>query len=291
MCKGAKHLNNLIYGASYKESLRDKARHYHDCHQLLFITEGQAEITVADKKYLAKAGHIVIISRFEEHSIRIMSPLYKRYALRVCSDIAFSRSTDYLLLSVLTNRPATFSHITDLSAHREEVQALFEKLVREKTENLPLCDEVCHALFKQLLILLYRQQPALFLQEDTSAAKIVKSVQTELETHYEREHNLQTLAASFHINKYYLVHMFKKITGYAPMRYLLHCRIAATKKYLAETQIPIGDIIELCGFRDSSNFSRSFKEQTQMTPTEFRKKYGSKNNRLDPQKTLGDYFT
>lgn len=269
-------MNNLISGASYKESLREKARHDHDCHQLLFITEGQAEITVADKTYLAKAGHIVIISRFEEHSIRITSPIYKRYALRVCSDIAFSRRTDYLLLSVLTNRPATFSHIADLSARKADVQALFERLVREKAENQPLCDEACHALFKQLLILLYRQQPALFLQADSSAAKIVKSVQTELETHYEQEHSLQTLAASFHISKYYLAHTFKKITGYAPIRYLQHCRIAAAKKYLAETQIPIGDIIELCGFRDSSNFSRSFKEHTNVTPTEFRKSYGLK---------------
>ena len=57
------------------------------------------------------------------------------------------------------------------------------------------------------------------------------------------------------------------------MGYLQSCRMVAAKKYLAGTSKSIGEIVEICGFSDSSNFSRSFKEQVGCTPSEFRKKY------------------
>lgn len=269
-------MNDIILSASYSESLRDKARHYHDCHQLLFITEGEAEVTVAERRYIAQGGSIIIISRLEEHSIRITSPVYKRFAVRISPDIALMGNKSYLLFSVLTNRPAAFSHIADLSDMQGSAEALFKKLVEEKAECLPLGDEQCYTLLKLLLILLYRHSPKLFLRDDTSAVKTVKSIQSQLENNYGREYRLEQLAEEFNISKYYLSHTFKKITGYSPMSYLQYCRIAAAKKYLAETGIPISSIIELCGFSDNSNFSRSFKEQTGITPTEFRKKYNIK---------------
>jgi AraC-like DNA-binding protein len=42
---------------------------------------------------------------------------------------------------------------------------------------------------------------------------------------------------------------------------------------LAETNYSIGEIIEKCGFSDNSNFSRTFKRLTGLSPSDFRKKY------------------
>jgi len=42
---------------------------------------------------------------------------------------------------------------------------------------------------------------------------------------------------------------------------------------LAETDWEIGTIVEECGFSDNSNFSRTFKKTTGLSPTEFRKQF------------------
>ena len=57
------------------------------------------------------------------------------------------------------------------------------------------------------------------------------------------------------------------------MRYLIDCRLAAAKKYLAETDLEIGKIVDLCGFSDNSNFSRMFRSATGVSPTGFRRQF------------------
>ena len=69
----------------------------------------------------------------------------------------------------------------------------------------------------------------------------------------------------------HLSHIFKSVAGVSTMAYLKACRIAAAKRYLAQTELPVGEIVERCGFSDSSNFSRTFREQTGMSPSEFRR--------------------
>jgi two-component system response regulator YesN len=49
------------------------------------------------------------------------------------------------------------------------------------------------------------------------------------------------------------------------------CRLSAAKNLLSSTDKGIKEIIDLCGFSDESNFSRTFREKVGMTPTEFRK--------------------
>jgi AraC-like DNA-binding protein len=49
--------------------------------------------------------------------------------------------------------------------------------------------------------------------------------------------------------------------------------MANAKQMLAETDCSIGEIVEKCGFSDNSNFSRAFRKLTNMSPSDFRKKY------------------
>ena len=64
---------------------------------------------------------------------------------------------------------------------------------------------------------------------------------------------------------------FSKIYGMPPIRYLTMLRLNASKKLLAETDQSIETIAQKCGFTDQFYFSRVFKRQCGVTPSEFRK--------------------
>ena len=81
---------------------------------------------------------------------------------------------------------------------------------------------------------------------------------------------IKELAKKYNLSISSLSHQFKKITGMSVMNYLLSCRIAGAKNLLAKTDLSIGEITELCGFSDNSNFSRTFKKLNGISPTRFR---------------------
>ncbi len=63
----------------------------------------------------------------------------------------------------------------------------------------------------------------------------------------------------------------KIITGFSTSGYVLQMRLDKSKRLLASTETPIGDIALKCGFPEISYFSRIFKQTFQMTPSQYRK--------------------
>jgi len=65
--------------------------------------------------------------------------------------------------------------------------------------------------------------------------------------------------------------LFLKVTGLRPQHYVIQARIARARQLLAESDLTIGMVAEALGFQDIFYFSRQFRQQTQQTPTEFRR--------------------
>ena len=63
----------------------------------------------------------------------------------------------------------------------------------------------------------------------------------------------------------------KAITGVDTGTYIRQKRLAKAKLMLKDSTVTIGDVQTACGFDSPSYFSRVFKEEIGMTPSEFRK--------------------
>ena len=85
---------------------------------------------------------------------------------------------------------------------------------------------------------------------------------------------LDTFSAKFGITKTYFSHLFRESTGVSFKQYLTSLRMECAKRMLAEKELPIIDVGFECGFLTPSQFSRSFKQNMGMTPSEYR----SQNN-------------
>lgn len=251
-----------IRSVTYSEALSGQHRHYHNDEQLLYITEGRARVQAEGREYLAAAGSLVLFSRHERHAVEVEGAVYKRYSVRLESE---PTDRDFLY-SVLVNRGGCFRHVVEAPA----LEPYFSALEREWREGSALTERMRQLLLQELFIALYRQEPSLFAAE---AADSMQQVRRDIEEHYAAPLTLGALAARHHISGSRLSHSFKEVCGYAPMEYLFLCRMTAAQRMLAETDCPIGEVVEACGFSDCSNFGRAFKRRMGCSPSEFRKKY------------------
>lgn len=261
-----------IISATYSESLSGKSNHYHDGHQLLYIVKGEADVSVGGQSVTVGDGTLLLFNKFEEHSILLKSDEYKRYSVRISSDAGVGGKRE-LLFAVLVNRFPGFSHAIQSGVYASALESIFKRLTREYRSNIPFRQEMLDALLRELLVTVCRLMPHSPLSEKGENVKLISRIQQRFETDYCEAFSLEKLATDYHMSVSYLSHLFKDITGVSVMEYLMACRMQAAKKYLATTDLSIGEIVSACGFSDDSNFSRSFKARTGQTPTAFRKYY------------------
>ncbi len=92
-----------------------------------------------------------------------------------------------------------------------------------------------------------------------------------IEENYNQRLNLKTLSQMSGYSYDHFRHLFKKKTGFPPVRYLINQRIANAKRLLKQKDISILEISQECGFYNESQFSSMFKKMEGTTPGKFRK--------------------
>lgn len=259
-----------ILSAKYSDDIQSYTRHFHDAHEILYVVSGRISVNVDGEEREAGAGSLLIFSRFEEHSVRVLSPEYRRFTLLISPQIARG-SDNYVLSSVLINRSGDFDRVIEFKKAENKISMLMKTMIREYLEKRPMYEKTLDSMLMCLLVYLYRSYPQLFLEDENANTEIVREIQGRFEREYADHFTLSALATQYHISTSHLSHIFKSVTGYAPIEYLMICRLSAAKNLLSSTDKGIKEIIDLCGFSDESNFSRTFREKVGMTPTEFRK--------------------
>lgn len=107
----------------------------------------------------------------------------------------------------------------------------------------------------------------------SNCSKLVLDLLYYLQSHYTEKITLHTLSQTFHTNRTSLINEFKKYTNLSLNRYLMQLRIQVASSLLRDTELPIAEICERTGFSDVSYFSKAFKKEVCLSPSEYRTKY------------------
>ena len=96
--------------------------------------------------------------------------------------------------------------------------------------------------------------------------------------HFRENPKLSQVAKIAHYNSSHFSATFHKELGTTYCDYLNMLKISYAKELLISTNLKILDICNECGFTSHSNFLRLFKENTGLSPLQFRKRAVDKPN-------------
>ena len=176
------------------------------------------------------------------------------------------------LLSIFENRKIGENNIALLDASQSAyymttAMQLIQKLNKDDfgSDVLPLTYLI------QILVLIHEIYSNKIQNMDSIISPKILSTLQYIDLHLTDNLSLDRISEALSIDKYHLSHMFKEKTGSTLYQYILLKRIALAKELLLKGK-SVTETCHLSGFNDYSNFIRTFKNATGISPGNFRKK-------------------
>lgn len=99
---------------------------------------------------------------------------------------------------------------------------------------------------------------------------LIETAKEYIRTNYSKDISLDDVSRIVNISPYYFSKIFKEDTGEGFVEYLTKVRIDKAKELLETTEFSMKEICSMVGYADPNYFSRSFKKNVGVTPTEYK---------------------
>ena len=157
----------------------------------------------------------------------------------------------------------------------EEVLSRLANLKRISELNDVYAITEMKVLLLQILISVHRlgQMNSMKVSNNkVDKAEHAENIAAYVQLNYPNKLTLQMIADALNLSKSYVAHVFKEMTGFTVMEYLMGCRLTQVKYLLEmEPNKALKDIAFECGFESVSHFSRYFREKVGVTAKEYRR--------------------
>lgn len=100
--------------------------------------------------------------------------------------------------------------------------------------------------------------------------QIIQGIKEFIRKNYSKNLTLEEIAASVYRSPYYVSRIFKEEQAITVMDYVTQVRVEEAKKLLRNPCYQIDEIAEKLGYNDASYFSKVFRRNVGMSPTQFR---------------------
>jgi AraC-like DNA-binding protein len=274
------HFNkDLVANHSCSQKTYQNKFHLHNSYEIYFFIRGDVNYFVDKSCYRLKKGNMLIFNNQELHKAVILSDEpYERITIHFKPQFVHPICTEKSnLLSVFENRKIGEENITLLDASQS---AYFMTTAMQMIQKLNSDDYGSDVLpltyLIQILVMVNEIYSSKMQNTDSIISPKILSTLQYIDLHLTDNLSLDRISETLSIDKYHLSHMFKEKTGSTLYQYILLKRIALAKELLLNGK-SVTETCHLSGFNDYSNFIRTFKNATGISPGSFYKNELSKH--------------
>ncbi|GAB2537665.1 AraC family transcriptional regulator [Gracilibacillus alcaliphilus] len=270
----------LLISYRLQGHLGEAKAHSHQEYEIYFFHEGTCRYLIHNQIYDLQPGDILLMDGLALHKPNVPSdssyirshihfspdmirPLLKTIGAESLLDV-FSQLHHCLFRS---NQTEMIQRVESLFQAMAKVYANESMSVYEKEWELKL-------LIAQILLVVNRlgkQESHKKAVDKYEKAQHAENIATFIQKHFHQKLSIQIIADALNVSKFYVSHVFKEMTGYTVMEYVMAVRLQQVKYLLeAEAAKPIQQIADACGFESASHFSRFFKNSVGMTARQYR---------------------
>lgn len=248
--------------------------HTHNNYEIFYFLSGDITYYIEGHVYEINPHDLLMINNREIHKpIFHSEALYERIIVNFDESYVKPQFSDYNLTYCFENR--TLGHGNKIEGKfvlQHNIHSYFINIL-ECLKNDSIEDQL---LAKTYFIQMLLQLNKIFKKENEKFTKgYAKDEKLDQVIHFINSHlsnrlTLDIIQEECFVNKYYLSHLFKEMTGMTVMEYITHKRILLAKNLL-QSGMSATDVAHESGFNDYSNFYKSFKRITNQSPTKYKK--------------------
>lgn len=237
-------------------------------YQIIYVASGKAHFYFNGIEQIVTAGNMVLYRPKEEQR-------YYYYGVDQ-TEVYWVHFTGGNVKNILRK----YGIADDVHVIHTGTSLEYKRIFLQIIQELKLCKEDYEELLvnhlQHLLILLHRtinSKPRgknhVLMQEMDSAVRYFHK-------NYSKPISIEEFAAEHHMSVSWFIRNFKEYTESTPAQYLLSLRISNAQTLLETTNYNVTEIAEIVGYDNPLYFSRNFKKQSGMSPSEFRKQLQDK---------------
>ena len=243
--------------------------HYHDFYKIILILKGNVRYLIEGREYELLPFDFVLVNRFDIHKPvvdsnddydRIILYLKPEFLEKLGLLDAFVKAKE-LESYVVRFNSGTSAHIYDmLLKAQEDIRIKVTEYAGELTAKIDIIQTLIE--FNKACI----SEDFGFRPEARFNRKVIEIIEY-INENLQKDLSIDSIADKFYLSKYHMMRIFKSETGYSVHHYISEKRILLARN-LIMSGIPSTTACLECGFKDYSSFSRAFKNQLGILPSE-----------------------
>ena len=223
---------------------------------LVMILSGSATFHLPSRAITVRAGDVLFLGRGSRYYLQV----HEEYT-HMWIDLMLTRADG------LANECCGFS-VTE----NADVARIFHQLSHRSWNKSASACMMRLALVYELLAILAKEDIMDYVSLDKRTK--VEEARALIGLHIgDEDFTCRGLARSMGMSDVHFRRLFSKMFGQTPTQYLTSARMAFAKEKLMHTDDPIQKIARDAGFGDQNYFSRAFRRENGMTPTDYRNAY------------------
>ncbi|MBQ2841050.1 MAG: AraC family transcriptional regulator [Oscillospiraceae bacterium] len=262
-------LIRTTYTLDVKRKSENIIYHWHDYYQFVYTKRGSGEVIIADEVFPVSENDVIIVKRNEPHTFATYGDKLETYEVKF---IILDDKADFL-----KDAPRYFCHDTDGSIKRALKQIESESETFDEFSR-----EVISTEMYKIFLLIQREMSrkreiadiARNHHDDEEVSdELLDKVRAYIDENIDKNITVKDVSDFVCVEYKYFSHHFALRYGMRLKQYIRRKRIELAKELIANTDMNMTAVAERCGFGTIHYMTRVFKNEENLSPTEFRRRF------------------